>query len=182
MTEVDLPASILLGRPDPNRLADQAATDEVAPSLPLDGAMDGDDAHRIIWAIDDLRQRLGKGADTGLVALRRYAIVQRLMGPLVVVGGAEAVEGDLGGGEIGELALGEDFSRDGAVKALDLALGLRMRDPSMPRLDAEAHPPRFQPRQSDLPGWGPGRAVVTEDGAWQPVATKDGRQLVVYRL
>ena len=79
MTEIDRPTPILLGRADGYGLAHQPPTDEVAPSLPLNGAMDGDDPHRIVRAVDDLRQGLGEGAGTRLVARGWHAVVQRFM-------------------------------------------------------------------------------------------------------
>ena len=95
----------------------------------------------------------------------------------MVIAGAEAVEGGLGRGQIGELALGEDLGGDGAVEALDFALSLRMVDAAMPGFDAQPQPPRLQPGQPHLSRRCPGRPIVTEDDAGQAVSPKDGGQL-----
>ena len=118
-----------------------------------------------------------EGTGAGLVAAGGHGVGQRLVGPLQVVARAEAVEVGLGLAQVGEVAVGEDLGGDGAVEALDLALGLGMGGRPCHGLDAEAQQPGFQRGQPALPGRAPGRAVVGQDGAGQPIAPKHRGQV-----
>lgn len=100
-------------------------------------------------------------------------MAQRLMGPFVVVRMAEAREVRLRLGERCQVVLGKDLAGDRAVEALDLALGLGMDGPAMPRLDSQPGQPRFEAGEAAHPGRAPGAAVVAEDGLGQAVLAED---------
>jgi hypothetical protein len=55
LTVIDVPHPVLGRGTDPDRLADQAPTDEDPATPPLDGAMDGHDAHLVVRARDEVR-------------------------------------------------------------------------------------------------------------------------------
>ena len=65
VTKEDRPHLGLAGGSDRDDFADQAAANEVAPSLPADGAVDRDGAHHIIRAVGHGGTVSGKGRGLG---------------------------------------------------------------------------------------------------------------------
>ena len=145
--------------------------------------MDGHDAHRIVRTIDDLRQRRGEGtADWADSDLAGTASARASCGPLVVVAGAEGIEGGLRREPDRATARGRRPRRRwcrGSVRPCPGSGDGRRGHArtSMPRRSNHAS----SAVEPALAGRAPGRAVVAQDGARaarsgeRPASTGPGR-------
>jgi hypothetical protein len=133
----------------------------------------------VIRAIFDRRQDLGEGPRARAIAGDGRLHLQRLMGALVVIDLAPAVESRLGMGQILEAPAVKHFSLERAVETFFLAIGLRVIGTAMAEADPQADQP--QPEFSYLPGLArrsPRRPVVEIHANRQTIAAESGFQML----
>jgi len=137
----------------------------------------------IIRAILDRRQDLREGAWAGTIAGDWRLHLQSLMGPLMVIDLAPALEGRLGMRQMLETFAIEDFSLQRAMETLLLAVGLRVIGTAMAEADSQTDQPQSQ--FSHLPGvaWRtPRRPVIEVHPNRQAVAAEGGFQMFAHGL
>src|SRR5215213_212911 len=177
VTKPDLDDAVDGGWPQRHRLTGQGVAD--APGRPPDLDASGCvyHAHRVAGGVGDRRQVLGEGAWAARVAAEWGGEPERLVGALLVVDGAEAVEDALGLAERGEPAGADGVGEQRAVDALELALSLGMEGTAVDRGDAE---PNQKDAQFGQPvralRCAPGRAVVAQQLPRQAVAAEERGQ------
>ena len=131
-----------------------------------------DFADELAWGILNGRQRSRHAARTGPVALCWRLHGNALVGPLVVIDGAPAVKLGLRLVQVAKDASAEDFGLQAAVKALVLAVALRVPWRNMRKANAQANKPYAKLRQRALRCATPGRAIVGLNTPRQAVALK----------
>src|SRR5215216_2197148 len=170
--EMEAEDAILVGWPQRERLAAACFADAETAALEADYPVGVDLAHDVIGTVLDLWQMVGEGARADAITTAGDVDIERLMRPLVVVDMPPDVKGALTFGQIAKVAYAENLSVERAMKALVLALGLRMISVKIVKGCAPAVAPR--------------RTILHQHDKWQPVASKhsgetrtDGQVLLV---
>ena len=174
--------AILSSRPQRNGLAAEGQADTPWPVLEAGFATHIDPTDMIAWAVLDGRQLFGVRAWAHAIAIGWHRQADGFMGPLSVVDRPPAIEGMLALGEISKTLAGEHFGLERAVKALILALGLRMIGPAMADLDPQPHEPDGEAGMYIAVAVSPWRAIVHEHGSRQAVAAENRHQALACRL
>src|SRR5215216_5497402 len=149
--EMEAEDAILVGWPQRERLAAACFADAETAALEADYPVGVDLAHDVIGTVLDLWQMVGEGARADAITTAGDVDIERLMRPLVVVDMPPDVKGALTFGQIAKVAYAENLSVERAMKALVLALGLRMIGPPM----CHPHPEPHQPDGKDREGLRP---------------------------
>jgi hypothetical protein len=113
------------------------------------------------------------GLDGGAVGLGRGGVMERTMGPSLVVDVGEGVQLGLQLGHGGGGWLGGEPALQSLVEAFDLALGLGMAGMAVLLGDAEAGEQVFEAVAPAGEAGGVDRAIVSEGGLWQAVTLDD---------
>lgn len=127
---------------------------------------------------DDARWQRSRG---GVPARGGRLVIERLVGPHLVVGLYERVERPLLQFRVGRGGL-DDFRFQDAMHALVRAVFLRTRRRNALMHDPELQPPRIEAIQSVNAVRREGRAVVAANGVRQPVGPKQPPQFSVHAL
>jgi hypothetical protein len=156
-----------LGFLDGDGLSDEGFADIDGAALPFDLAGGTDAADGGLGRIVGLRRDLGHRARAFDIAFGGHVHADGLVGTLVIVVGAEAIEarlllGSCAGGRAGEGREGEIEPLLGAV-----LLGFARRDAL--KLDAELDEAHRQRAQAADPGAGERRAIVASNALGQPI-------------
>lgn len=145
----------------------------------LDGTAEEADVAALLDAAHDVSRVIFEGCDgldivawARLITAGRNSEIERLVRSLRVVDVAPALEGPLGGGDIGERWGGQYFGLKAAVEAFVLAHGLWMIGPRMADLDAVLDQPDAERGEPIARTLAPGRAVVGDQPLWQAVAAR----------
>ena len=157
------------------------------------GSLEGAAEEADVTACWTRRTRIARGVFEGcdgldivaqarLIAACRDGELERLVRSLRVVDVAPAIEGTLGGGEIGKERTGQHLGLETAVEAFVLAHGLRMIGPRMTDPDAMLDQPDPERRERAARSVAPGRTVVGNQLLGQAVAAEGGDELLSDRL
>jgi len=157
-------------------LVDEDPGDPDEPALPSDSTELGDPADLEMFGIYDWRRRVDEGDGRRLIKGSGCALVESLMGPLLIEDSSEGVEGALLGGKAGTRWAG-GFAFEGTVHALMPAVLLRFAGLDEFGCDAEADPPGGEGADaSEGDRGGEGLSVVGADAFRHAVGSKEAAE------
>jgi len=179
--EQHVEATVLVSRTQRNPTMAEGSADLDRPVAEAQPAALVNPAHHRPRAIIKRLGLLRKGAFARAVARGRGRQIERLVRPLGVVHHPPVVKPALALGQIGKGPPPNHLGRQGAMKPLVLALGLRMVRPAMANRDPELEQPYGQPSITVLGIRAPRRTIVHQHAVGQPIAPEDRRQLGLHR-
>src|SRR6266852_784253 len=138
-------------------------------------------ANLIDGAIFERRQLLRERSVAHLITTRRHGHAQSFMGSLVIVTMSPRIKTVLHAFKVAKGAVGQQLDFQSPMKALVLALGLRMIRPTVTDGNSQPQQPNRQRRMLVLTIASPGRAVVHQHPLRQPITAKSGSQSLFYR-
>jgi hypothetical protein len=156
---------------EPDRVLLERIGDEEQAVLQADRAGVGDAFDEEMAGVVDRRQGAGIRAGRGSVEGGWRPILERLMGPLIVVEAAEGVEGPLLGDE-GGAGRANRIPFQGFVHPFGRAVLLGLGGQDALVLKAQTEPPHVELGEAVDAGRGEGHAVVGADGAGQAILTE----------
>src|ERR1700682_3421254 len=143
-SEIDI-VDFLLGRWSPgHRITTKRLAHAKLAIAKKDFAVSLHLANLINGAVLQRRQLLGKRAVAHLIATCRHGHTQGFVRPLVIVTMAPAIKTDLHAVKVSKSSLRQQLYFQGPMKALILALGLRMIRPNVNDLNSQVQQPNGQ--------------------------------------
>lgn len=156
-----------------NILAGKSLTQEIALACVVEIACFLHSPHLAIRRILPGTDSLWVSPGTGFVSLAWSIQAKGVVGALVVVKAAIAIELALGIELVGNGSVIQQFLCHGAIKTLLFSLRLRVMDPSMECQYSKLHQPNFKPRKPCTLDGSPRVSVITQQGKWYAVFLKD---------
>src|SRR5918994_843192 len=172
VTKDDVEHAIVVGGTYGNVLADERFGSLPPPVLEADVGRGVDAAHHVISAICEGFNLGIEGARAWTIAVGRHSQADRVVRPVVIVTMPPRVESLLGLVEIVEVSPLEQLEIEGAVKALILAVALRMHWRTVPGCHTVLDQPDAELGERLLGGGAPRAAVVGQDDLGQAIAFK----------
>src|SRR5213080_462537 len=138
-------------------------------------------ANLIDSSILQRRQLLRERSVAHLITSRRHGHAQSFMRSLVIVTMTPLIKTALHAGKVAKAAVGQQLDFQSPMKALVLALSLRMIRPTVTDGNSQPQQPNRQRRMLVLTIISPGRAVVHQHPLRQTITAKSGGQAFFYR-
>src|SRR5712692_5906105 len=138
-------------------------------------------ANLIDSSILQRRQLLGERSVADLITTRRHGHTQSFMRSLVIVTMTPLIKTALHAFKVAKASVCQQLDFQSPMKALILALGLRMIRPTVTDGNSQPQQPNRQRRMLVLTITSPRRAVVHQHPLRQTITAKSGGQSVFYR-